>query len=133
MSIANSAVATVLRSPLHSVLSRSTALIRYTGRRSGRQFVTPVQYARDGDEIVILVGRSDTKNWWQNFIDERDADMWLARQWVPMSGQAIVGADDPDAIEPLLDAYLVRFPRAARTLGDGPRGEHAVVVRCRPR
>ena len=115
------------------MLSRSTTLIRYSGRRSGRQFVTPVQYARDGAEIVILVGRPDTKNWWQNFVDERAADMLLERQWVPMSGQAIVGANDPDAIGPLLDAYLVRFPRAERILGDGPRADHAVVVRCRPR
>jgi hypothetical protein len=133
VNLANSAVAAVLRSPLHRLLSRSTALIRFTGRRSGREFVTPVQYVRDGEQIVILVGRPATKSWWRNFFAERDIDVLLERHWVHMSGHAIVGADDPDAIEPLLDAYLTRFPRAVRMFSGGSRAAQAVIVRCRPR
>jgi len=47
-----------------------------------------------------------------------------------------VGADTPDAITPLLDTYLERFPRAARVLPGGTpeaRARQAVVVRCVPR
>ena len=40
MTIVNAAVGMLLRSPLHAVLSGSTALIRYTARRSGRTITT---------------------------------------------------------------------------------------------
>lgn len=136
MSIGNAVVSALLRSPLHRVLSNSTDLVRYSGRRSGQRYTTPTQYARRNDEVVILVGRPDTKSWWRNFRTDRDIDVLLQGRWVPMTARAIVGAEDPVTIAPLLDTYLARFPRAARMLGDdtdGTRAQGAVVVWCRPR
>ena len=136
MSVGNTIVSGLLRSPLHRILSGSTDLIRYTGRRSGRQFTTPTQYARLGDEVLILVGRPDTKTWWRNFRTDRNIDVLLQRRWVPMTARAVIGAEDPETITPLLDAYLKRFPRAARVLDDhdtGSRSPRAVIVWCRPR
>ncbi len=136
MGVANAMVARLLQSPLHGLLSNSTALIRYRGRRSGRQITTPVQYAVDGDGLVILVGRPQTKRWWRNFGDERDLEVLVRRAWVPMTGRAVAGVDEPDAVAPLLTTYLARFPKAERALdGEGPdeRVRSAVVVRCRPR
>ena len=136
MGIGNGVVAGLLQSPLHRILSGSTDLIRYTGRRSGRSYITPTQYAQSGDDVIILVGRPDTKTWWRNFRTDRDIDVLLRRRWVPMTAKVVIGADDPEAIAPLLDAYLHRFPRAARALGpaaDGSRVQHAVIVWCRPR
>ncbi len=43
-------------------------VIRYTGRRSGRTFHTPVNYQRSGSDIVIRVMAPDAKNWWRNFV-----------------------------------------------------------------
>jgi hypothetical protein len=145
MSFGNTFVSGLLRSPLHRLLSGSTDLVRYTGRRSGREIVTPTQYARSGDDVVILVGRPDTKTWWRNFRTEGDLEVLLQGRWVPMTATAVVGADDPATVAPLLDAYLARFPRAAHTLigrtgGTGDTGgtvdalvSQAVVVWCRPR
>jgi deazaflavin-dependent oxidoreductase (nitroreductase family) len=131
--ITNSLVAAVLRSPLHRLLSGSTALIRYTGRRSGREFVTPVQFARAGEELVILVGRPGDKTWWHNFEEERSVDILLARRWIPMSGKTVDRGDPPGEIDPLIAAYLTRFPRAARITGDGSPDQPVVVVHCRRR
>lgn len=136
MGVANAMVAWLLQSPLHGLLSGSTALVRYTGRRSGREIATPVQYAADGDGLVILVGRPQTKRWWRNFDDERALEVLVRRAWVPMIGRALAGVDDPDAVAPLLATYLTRFPKAERALdGEGPdeRVRSAVLVRCRPR
>ena len=58
MGVTNAVVAAVLRSPLHRLLSGSTDLIRYRARQSGKEVTTPTQYARRGDEVVILVGES---------------------------------------------------------------------------
>jgi F420H(2)-dependent quinone reductase len=136
MPIGNSIVSALLRSPFHPVLSGSTDLIRYTGRRSARQFTTPTQYALHGDDVIILVGRPDTKKWWRNFVDERDIEVLIRGRWILMTARAVVGADEPTTIAPLLRAYVHRFPKAARSIGGGgdeARAQHAVVVWCHPR
>lgn len=136
MGIVNTMVGWVLRSPAHRLLSGSTALVRYTGPRTGRPITTPVQYAADGDQLVILVGRPRSKRWWRNFRQERALEVLLHRRWVPMTGRALSGADAADEVAALLATYLARFPKAERALdGDGAdeRLRSAVLVRCRPR
>jgi hypothetical protein len=106
----NGVVAALLRSPMRRLLSGSTCLVRYRGRRSGRTFVTPTQYALDGDAVVILVSHHEAKTWWRNFRTPAPIEVLLAGRWRPMVGTAHVlgtGADDPR-----LAAYLRRFPRA---------------------
>ena len=135
MSFANRLVCKLLESPAHRLMSGSTDVIRYRGRRSGKTFMTPTQYAIYDDGLVIFVGRPDTKTWWHNFREEGDLDVLVAGDWRAMVGRAVVGAVEPDVIAPLLDAYLQRFPKAARlldtTTGEGGR-DRAVVVWCRP-
>jgi hypothetical protein len=136
VAIGNAIVTMVLRSPLHRMLSGSTDVIRYTGRRTGRVFTTPTQYASSGDDIVIMVARAASKQWWRNFTDERDLDVLVRRTWRPMRARAVIGAHEPETVRPLLDAYLARFPRMAKFLSgetEEERIRHAVVVWCRPR
>ncbi len=136
MSLGNRVVIAVLQSPAHRFLSGSTDVIRYHGRRSGNTFSIPTQYARSGDDVVILVGRPESKNWWKNFREDRHIDVLVSGNWLPMLGRAVLGSEDPEAIAPLLDAYLDRFPKASRHLGGDAGGSarsNAVVVWCRPR
>ena len=136
MSIANRFVSALLRSPLHRLLSGSTDVIRYRGRRSNRSISTPTQYVRDGDDIVILVARPETKTWWRNFRAGREVQVLLQGRWTSMTAQSVLGSEQPDRIGPLLDAYLSRFPKASRALGGGTNEDlvaRAVVVHCRPR
>ena len=134
MRIGNAFVAALLRSPLHWVLSGAMDVVRYRGRRSGREHSIPTQYVELGDDVLILVGRPETKQWWRNFREDREVDVLVRGTWRPMIGRAVVGAEEPAALAALLDVYLARFPKAARTLGDEEsRVDHAVMVRCRPR
>jgi len=134
MRIGDRGLSLLLRSPLHPVLSGSFDLVRYLGRRSGATFTTPTQYASRNGGIIIMVGTPERKQWWRNFRGGHDLEVLLRGQWVPMRGTAIVGAEDPDAIAPLLASYLACLPKVTRRLPDGatdPR--EAVVVWCRPR
>jgi deazaflavin-dependent oxidoreductase (nitroreductase family) len=136
MRIGNAVVSGVLRSPFHRLLSGSVDVVRYTGRRSGRPFSTPTQYVRRGEEVIILVGRPEAKTWWRNFVTDREMDVLVRGRWLPMTARAVVGAEEPDLIAPLLDAYLQRFPKADRVLGGDSvqaRASRAVIVWCRPR
>ena len=133
--MSNAVVSGVLRSPFHRVLSGAVALVRYRGRSSGREFSTPVQYAEHDGAVLIMAGRAETKTWWRNFESDRDLEFLLRGRWVPMRARAVVGSREPDRVASLLDAYLTRFPKATRSLGDDAtaRVQRAVIVECRPR
>lgn len=136
MAIGNRFVSALVRSPLHRVMSGSVNLVRYQGRRSGRQITTPTQYATHGDDIVILVARHETKTWWRNFVAARDIDVLISGVWRPMTARAVIGADEPELAVALMESYLRRFPSARRIFGDLDReaaAQRAVFVQCRPR
>ena len=53
----------MLRSPFH-VFMGGLLLITVTGRKSGHAISTPVNYARDGDTLLIT-SKAD-RTWWKN-------------------------------------------------------------------
>lgn len=136
MGVADRVVCRVLQSPAHRLMSGSICAIRYRGRRSGTTYSTPTQFASHGDGLVIFVGRADTKTWWRNFREDRELDVLVAGEWRAMVGRAVLDAVEPDAFAPLMEGYLLRFPKAPRLLESTDAGSghgHAVVVFCRPR
>jgi hypothetical protein len=135
MALSNSVVEKILTSPAHRILSGSTILIRYQGRRTGATYTTPVQYADAHVGLVVLVGEPDTKTWWRNFTDMGQLKVLLTGTWVPMTAHTLQGREDPEAVEPLLRAYAIRFPKVVKSLdGDNleERVRNAVVVWLRP-
>src|ERR1041384_1729236 len=62
--LANHAVLTVLRSPLHHLLDTEMCELRYTAPRSAREVSLPVMYAGH-DDLVVLVGDAAEKTWWR--------------------------------------------------------------------
>ncbi len=57
----------LLRSPFHWLMSPGLTLVTFTGRKSGRQYTTPVGYHRFDDVVVIMVSDADNRQWWRNF------------------------------------------------------------------
>lgn len=132
--LSNRLVITLLQSPRHRLLSRSTDLVRYT-TNSGRTIMTPTQYVDVNDGIAILVAHPDSKTWWRHFRTEQPIEILRRRVWRTMNAQALAGADNPGALAPLLDAYLTRFPLAARTLDGATRDDKissALIVWSQP-
>ena len=54
--IINPFIILILRSPLRGIMGAGFLLISYTGRKSGKRFTLPVNYAREGSSILILPG-----------------------------------------------------------------------------
>lgn len=130
----------LLHSPLHPTASGSLMLLTYTGRRSGRSYTIPVQYVREGDEVVVLAGRPQEKTWWRNLTEGASVRVRIAGQ--DLTGTATAVADDPEAVKAGIRTYLARFPKAGKPLGvpsdgDGHLDEdalsrlatHSVIVR----
>lgn len=65
----NRVVLRLLRSPAHRLLGHRICRLRFTGRRSGKRVELPVGFVREGDRMLVLVGRASTKRWWRNFRD----------------------------------------------------------------
>ncbi len=105
----NGIMAWILKSPFHPLLSKNTLLLEYTGRRSGKAFVTPVNYVRTGEELMVTSQRHRT--WWRNFIGGAPVRLWLAGEQV--NARAITQVD-PDEVVQSLQKYLTAAPQIAR-------------------
>jgi deazaflavin-dependent oxidoreductase (nitroreductase family) len=60
----NPIVIWMLRSPLHGLISGSTMLITFHGRKSAKSYTTPVNYVWD-DHTLLVVSPKD-RHWWRN-------------------------------------------------------------------
>jgi hypothetical protein len=87
------AVAILLHSPLHPIVSRQLTLITVTGRCGGRQYTFPVGYRHAGERVTIPqpVGRS-----WRNLRSGAPIRLWL--RGAQRSGQATVRGDERSGV-----------------------------------
>lgn len=107
--IINFVVKTILYSPLHSVVSSSLMIVYFNGRKSGKQFSTPVRYIRAGDQIQCLTAKSN--RWWKNIKDESDIELLV--QGNKSLYRARVITDDPARIKDAIKSVLDQFPSDA--------------------
>jgi len=107
----NRTVVDLLCSPLHPVMSRSLALLRFRGRLSGSSVTLPVQYAEAGASVIVVyVAEAVNKTWWRSFRDaDHPVDVRL-RGAVHAATGRVVGADDPGYAE-LAAAYAAQQQR----------------------
>jgi len=121
--LGNRLVTLILRSPAHRLMSGAVLLLTFRGRRSGRWFTTPVQYARaDECTLIVVPGRAELKRWWHNLRIEAPVRLRLAGKDVDATAEAI--EDDTARVSTALRAYLERFERARRSLA----GQRVVVL-----
>lgn len=108
MGAANPAIKGLLGSRFAGPLAKALILLRFTGRRSGKIYTTPVGYVRDGDSVVVVT--SPTYQWWKNVRDGADVEVRLDGTWRKAHAR-VLPPDDP------------AFDRAVAILvrGRGPR------------
>jgi hypothetical protein len=94
--VVNPIVRTILRSPLHFVLSGQLLLLTYT-RGNGETRTIPVGYARDGQRVRIVVGAAEHKRWWRAV--RRDREVVLVVRRVRYAGVASVTVGDAVTVD----------------------------------
>lgn len=85
----NPLMSLILRSPLHGLVSGRLMLLTFTGRKSGRQFTTPVGYIREDATTLYVLTESP---WWKNMRDGAPVSVHLQGRKRP--GRA-AASDDP--------------------------------------
>ncbi len=112
MQVGNQFMQTMLRSPLHGILSRSFMLITVTGRKSGKTYTTPVNYARQGDCLIVISQRD--RMWWRNLRGGRAVKLQLQGREVKGWGTVV---EDDRGVASSLAGYLTQLPQSAKYLG----------------
>ncbi len=112
--VLNPVMKTVLRSPLHGVASGTVALLHFRGRKSGREFVTPLSYVKDDQTVWFLSAHST--NWWKNF-REGDVPVSIEIAKRTLSGTARLWDGDTDEFREHVRRYLCALPRDAKVYG----------------
>jgi deazaflavin-dependent oxidoreductase (nitroreductase family) len=91
--VINPVMERLLRSPLHGLVSDSLMLITFTGRKSGREYTTPVGYRQEDDTLVVFT-HSD---WWKNLRGGRPVRVLLRGE--ERSGVAEPSADPAEVAD----------------------------------
>ena len=111
-----------LRTPLH-IFMGDTMLITVKGRKTGKEYSTPVGFYRENDSLWVLSSRDRT--WWRNL--RGGANVRLLLKGRNLSGRAKIVADENEVKKQIAD-YIQHVPMAVRGLGlrmenDIPNGD----------
>ena len=110
--IGNPMLKWLLRSPWHATASHEVLLITVIGRKTGKQYTTPVNYVRDGDVLSVLSHAHRT--WWRNL--RGGAPVKIVFQGKTIKTMATAYEDKADVID-LFTQHLQVAPKYAAILG----------------
>lgn len=139
--ILNKVTTALLRSPLHFLVSGNLLLITFTGRKSGKQFTTPVTYTQKGDVVRVF----SNQRWWRNLVG--GAAVTVRLRGSDIAGHAEVVQDGQVVLDEIADylasngvkrAFMINLPLdAARTpsadeIAQAARGHIVVRIALQP-
>ena len=105
----NPIISWMIRSPLHSLVSKNTMLMTYTGRVSGKEFTTPMNYlAMNG---ALYTNSYRKRVWWRNLRGGAEVTLRLRSEDVPARAEVI---EDQSAVAGYLNEYLEAAPQLAK-------------------
>ena len=112
--VANPVVKVLLRSPLHGIASGNIALLHFRGRKSGREFVTPLSYVRENGTVCLMSAHST--RWWMNLREEGvPVSLEIARE--TYTGKARLWDGDSEALRERVRRFISALPRDAKVYG----------------
>ena len=111
--VANPLVETVLRSPLHPLMSRNTIVLEFRGRKSGKRFTTPVSYHEEEGRLHCFT--DPAFRWWRNLREGAEVRVLLRGEWHAGKSEVFVG--EPEQVREQLRRFLEASPRDAAHSG----------------
>jgi deazaflavin-dependent oxidoreductase (nitroreductase family) len=138
--ISNFFMKTIVNSPLHLLLGSKFAVITFEGRKSSKQYSTPINVTRDGDAYIAVSFRNRT--WWRNLRGGRQAQLRVSGKQYAVRGEVL---EDHGAVVDGLAQHFKQNPGYAkyfdvRLAPDGEpvsedldrAGDERVIIRLRP-
>jgi deazaflavin-dependent oxidoreductase (nitroreductase family) len=105
----------LLRSPLHGFISKNMMLMTYQGRKSGKTFTTPMNYARlhDKNGEYLLTTSTRERKWWRNLRGGAAVNLRLQGKEVQAKAEAV---EDEQLVALDLSALVQGIPQYAHYL-----------------
>lgn len=105
-------------------------VITHHGRKSGREYRTPVNYAEVNGEIYCTAGFGKGSDWYRNILTNPQVEIWLPDGWYVGSAEEL----KLDAVSlPLLRSVLVHSGFAAYMAGANPKemSDESILELCK--
>jgi deazaflavin-dependent oxidoreductase (nitroreductase family) len=90
----------------------------HRGRRSGREYRTPLNYATVDNHVYCLAGFGEAADWYRNALAAPSIQVWLPGEW--WEAEAVNVSDDPERLA-LMRAVLIGSGFATYVAGINPR------------
>lgn len=92
-------------------------VLTHTGRKSGRKYQTPVNFALVDSDLYCTVGFGHISDWYRNIIAQPEIEVWLPNgRWNATATEVT----EPSTRLPLLREVLIGSAFAARLAGINP-------------
>tara|TARA_B110000014_G_scaffold128586_1_gene88653 strand:+ start:2409 stop:2840 length:432 start_codon:yes stop_codon:yes gene_type:complete len=88
----NPIVIALLNSPLHFIFSNKIMVITFFGRRSGKEYRTPVSYMKNEKEIICVTSIENV--WWKNFQTESRVFLQIRGNSLQAKALSIINYDE---------------------------------------
>lgn len=109
-----------------NLFGASVLLLTTTGRKSGKRYTTPLNYLKDGENLVIIAsnnGADTDPDWWRNLRADPQALVQIGPQHKELHAEAALGAER----DRLWSAATAQYP-VYRRYAEGTKREIPVVV-----
>lgn len=93
-------------------------VLEHTGRKSGRRYRTPVNYALVNEEIYCTAGFGQISDWYRNVLANPQVEVWLPDSWWAGIAEEVL---DPKLRAPVLRQVLIASGFAATLFGVDPQ------------
>lgn len=92
-------------------------VVMHTGRKSGKVYRTPLNYAEVDGELYVTAGSGAAADWYRNLRAEPSGEVWLSDGW-----WSTVATDITDSLQALdlIRSVLIGSGFAARVAGINP-------------
>ena len=110
--ISNFFMKAIINSPMHPLLGGNFAVITVEGRKTGRQFSTPVNVTQTGDGFTVVSLRS--RSWWRNLRGGRPAQLRVSGKRYTVRGEVL---ERNDEVVDGLARYFQQHPSYAKHFG----------------
>lgn len=77
----NPVVKPILESRLHCLLSSQFMLVRFEGRKSGKEFTAPMAYHKFDDVYIIALAEMASRQWWRNYRTVWPMELCIKGEW----------------------------------------------------
>jgi deazaflavin-dependent oxidoreductase (nitroreductase family) len=105
----NKIIRFILLSPLHPIMSANTMLLTWIGAKSGKTYSTPVDFQRQGEQLITTSTR--TRTWWRSLRNGSPVTLQLQGKTVQAVPRVL---DTDESVAPALQRFLETAPASAR-------------------